>query len=396
MSAAPQRAVPQKRQRTPVAIANRRAEHRRRVIRRRRRTAVAVALLVLVLPVTYSYVSTVTKPSSLPLGIRSVEWARQHGLAWLVNGAERQWYSWNAPKKGGPALKTLPTVGNGAAAAQGLHPPRIRLAISPRLPGEGVWAPAGVGGARVLVATFRPDPVYPRIVAYVAWLDHRRTQLALYPGRYEPPSAPVRAMQVPYGQRWRLLAAFNSGFTHRDSRGGFAVNGVTYEPFRTGDATVLARRDGTVDVTTWTGGASVGPDIVLARQNLPLIVAGGRPTPNLSDGPAWGATLGNAIRVWRSGVGVDRKGNLIYAAAPTQTVSSLAGILIRAGAVRAMQLDINSEWPTFNVYGGSGGRNPTKIVPNSMQNPSRYLVPDDRDFFAVYRRTSAQSAVPFR
>jgi len=72
--------------------------------------------------------------------------------------------------------------------------------------------------------------------------------------------------------------------------------------------------------------------LAFARQNLPLIVSGGKPNPNLSDGPQWGATLGNAIRVWRSGIGVDALGNLIYAAADNQTVGSLAQILIRAGA----------------------------------------------------------------
>jgi hypothetical protein len=201
---------------------------------------------------------------------------------------------------------------------------------------------------------------------------------------------------VPYGERWRLLATFNSGFTHRDGRGGFAINGRSYEPMRTGDATLLAYRDGSVDVKAWTGGLAPGPDVVLARQNLPLIVAGGRRTPNLQDGPAWGATLGNAIRVWRSGVGVDRHGNLIYVAADSQTVTSLADILIRAGAVRAMQLDINAEWPTFNVYGRSGGRDGIKIVPNSQQTAHRYLSSDDRDFFAVFRRTGAPTKVGFR
>ena len=55
--------------------------------------------------------------------------------------------------------------------------------------------------------------------------------------------------------------------------------------------------------------------------------------------------------MWRSGVGVDAHGNLIYAAADIQTAESLAQILQRAGAVRAMELDINYEWTTFNFYG---------------------------------------------
>jgi hypothetical protein len=125
-----------------------------------------------------------------------------------------------------------------------------------------------------------------------------------------------------------------------------------------------------------------------ARQDLPLIVSGGRPNPNLSDGPEWGATLGNAIRVWRSGIGVDANGNLIYAAADNQTVASLAQILIRAGAVRAMQLDINFYWVTFISYGQSGARDPSSLLPGMTRGPYRYLSPDDRDFFAVYLRAA--------
>jgi uncharacterized protein YigE (DUF2233 family) len=92
-------------------------------------------------------------------------------------------------------------------------------------------------------------------------------------------------------------------------------------------------RNGRADVRGWTGSGTAPPDVVYARQNLPLIVDHADLNPNLSDGPEWGATLGNAVRVWRSGVGIDRHGNLIYAAANIQTVGSLAEILRHAGAV---------------------------------------------------------------
>ena len=51
-----------------------------------------------------------------------------------------------------------------------------------------------------------------------------------------------------------------------------------------------------------------------------------------------------------------------------------------------MQLDINPEWPTLITYTHHGGLDPVKVVPNYQQPATRYLVPDDRDFFAVYRR----------
>ena len=66
------------------------------------------------------------------------------------------------------------------------------------------------GDPPLLVTTFRTELDYPRIVAYVAWFDHNVTQVAFYPGRYEPPIAAERGpMMVPTDQRWRLLATFN-------------------------------------------------------------------------------------------------------------------------------------------------------------------------------------------
>jgi hypothetical protein len=281
-------------------------------------------------------------------------------------------------------------VGFGAATASHSYaPPAIVPPISPALPGEGQWRTAGpdvAGAPAVLDTTFRPDPSYPRNVAGVAWIDSARTRLALYPGRYEPPSAPSRgSMAVPAAARSRLVATFNSGFKLEDSSGGFVSGGHVYAPLIDGKATLLAYRSGRVDVRTWTGPANPGPDVVVARQNLPLVVDGGKPNPNLGGGPQWGATLGNKVRVWRSGVGVDRRGNLIYAAADIQTVSSLADILRRAGAVRAMELDINYEWVSFNTYKWFG-HDPSKLLPGMDRSALRYLTPDDRDFFAVFAR----------
>jgi hypothetical protein len=248
-----------------------------------------------------------------------------------------------------------------------------------------------------LVTTFRTERAYPQIVAYVAWFDHRRTALGWYPGRYEPPSAPVRGpMMVPHDQRRRLLATFNGGFTYSDGHNGSSVDGRTYEPLKHGLATLIGYRNGRVDIRAWTGGPNAGPGIVFARQSLPLIIKNGRLNPALNKSTEWGLTLGNAVRVWRTGVGVDARGNIIYAAANDQTVTTLARILHRAGAVRAMQFDINPEWPSLIVYKHHHGLDPSKIVPNDMQSATRYLVPDDRDFFAVFRRLPGPVVVPFK
>ncbi len=381
----------------------------RRRRRRRVRVVVALTILLLLAPPAYSYTTTMMQPSSLPLWPRSVEWLRAHHGNWLVDEVEHYYYSWKAPAKGGPQLTSLPTVGLGASPtvrARARHrpgaalPPPIEPVFAHPLAGEGVWRGTGPvvrGRPPVLLTTFRTEVDYPRIVAYVAWFDHTRTSMAWYPGRYEPPSAPVRGpMSVPYGQRWRLLATFNGGFIYRDGSNGSSINGRSYEPLKAGLATLIAYRDGRVDVRTWTGGPAAGPQVAFTRQSLPLIIDHGHLNPALNDSSQWGYTLGNAVRVWRTGAGIDRHGNLIYAAADYQTVVTLARILQRAGAVRAMQLDINPEWPTLITYTHHDGLHPTRVVPNYQQPPTRYLVPDDRDFFAVYRRLPGPISVPFK
>ncbi len=382
----------------PVALAEPRARNlpRARARGRSRATAgrlrarriVVLTALILLCDLVISFGGTMAAPSNVSFGVRAVEWLRDNGAAGVVSEIESIYYSLNAPATGGPALKRLPETGAGTRLMAARNAPApIPPAITPALPGEGQWRGTGplvAGAAPVLVTTFRPDPNYPQLVAGVAWIDRSRTRLALYPGRYEPPNAGAQQAEVPPRLRSGLLATFNSGFKLEDSGGGFFSQGHLYAPLRDGQATLVGYDDGTVDVRTWAGGPEPGPGIALARQNLPLILENGQLNPALSNDSLWGATLGNAVRVWRSGIGVDAHGDLIYAAADIQTAESLARILQRAGAVRAMELDINYEWTTFNFYRTFDAGDPGKLLPDMSRPATRYLSPDDRDFFAVY------------
>jgi len=261
------------------------------------------------------------------------------------------------------------------------------------------WRPLDTWFAKptILVNTFAPNAQVPTVVAYAAWIRTSTTDLALYPGYKGPgPSVQNRGPEeVPPVGRGRLLATFNSGFYEADAAGGFYANKTLYYPMVNGLATVVRYVNGTVNITKWIGGARPGPSILMARQNLSLLVNNYRRTPASLANQRWGSTLGGVAAVWRSALGIDNQGNLIYVAAPDQTSTSLAQIMVQLHVVRAMQLDINPEWPIFVTYANRGAVGASLYVPNPNQIADRFLYPSTKDFFAVYIRQRVGEAQPW-
>ena len=68
------------------------------------RLVAAVAVVVLA-PLAWSYGHALTKPGSDGVGIRTVEWFRDHHASMLVAWAEKEWYAHHAPPKGGVPKK---------------------------------------------------------------------------------------------------------------------------------------------------------------------------------------------------------------------------------------------------------------------------------------------------
>jgi hypothetical protein len=363
--------------------------------RRGRRVLLASCLFCLALA-SLSWIPAISGSRNLGIGVASAEWLRSHGGNPIVSEIENWYYTLNEPEKGGPALTSLPQVGVATAATDGKGsggtaylPPDVNPLIHPVLPGEGVWKKAGAGVGRrppVLLTTFRSDPEYPQFIAGVAWIDASRTELDYVPGLAEPPEplADRGSGEVPAGLRKRLVATFNGGFPLETSNAGLVYRGKVVEAMVNGIATVVRYRDGRTDIVRWNHGPGAPPNVWFAKQNLPPIIYESKLNPNLGDGPEWGETVNNATRVWRSGLGIDAHGNLMYAAANYQTVESLAKVLRRAGAVRAIELDINEDWTSFISYRHPGGREPSNLLPEMFPSPERYLSPDERDFFAVY------------
>jgi hypothetical protein len=64
---------------------------------------------------------------------------------------------------------------------------------------------------------------------------------------------------------------------------------------------------------------------------------------------------------------------------PGLNITDLANLLVRAGAVRAMELDINTDWVNFSSYkpstpeGLAAGSNGAELLPAMTGTPSRYF-----------------------
>ena len=72
---------------------------------------------------------------------------------------------------------------------------------------------------------------------------------------------------------------------------------------------------------------------------------------------------------------------------PGLSISTLAALFVRVGAVRAMQLDINHEWVQFNTYRTVNGTvHGTRLLKDMRGPDDRWLSQDTRDFFAVFAR----------
>ena len=87
------------------------------------RRGIAIAVIVLLIPVVWSYVHALQRPGTDSLGVRSVEWIRDHGGNGIVNTIERWWYTNNPPVVGGKPdqIRVQGTGGEVTVVHQGPH-----------------------------------------------------------------------------------------------------------------------------------------------------------------------------------------------------------------------------------------------------------------------------------
>ncbi|WP_426565502.1 hypothetical protein ACPPVT_03485 [Angustibacter sp. McL0619] len=380
--------IDERRAATPAPAA-RRSRIRRRP-GKRTRVVLTVLLVLLVLPAV-SYVRALTYPGNASFSVRSVEWVRDHGGSPVVDAVENWYYTRKAPSAAGAPqdsidLSTPPPAAVHARRHATSSLPRVQLLGSTApLAGEGVWTSVGVDHA-MWQTWVRPDPRHLPVVAAAVLVPKGRMALHLAAGTREPvagAASPARA-EVPAAQRDRLAATFNSGFKLRDSHGGWQLGSTAAVRLVPGRASLVIDRSGGWRIGTWGQQVSMSADVLAVRQNLDLVVDHGRPVPGLGSnaGGRWGTAHTQFQYTWRSGLGVDRRGDLIYVAGRSMTLATFAQAMARLGVVTGMQMDMHPHMVIFNLVSHrSGGDVSMTRLLSSMDAPARrYLVPDQRDF----------------
>ena len=336
-----------------------------------------------------------------PVAVLLAEWGRDNHLGPVVAKAEDFYYAHFAtvPEGGVPTEAALvdqpsglptaldPTAPPAPVARPHLNPPAtLTSPAASTITGEGVWQPVGtpVGGRHAIyVARVRPDAVHTSVLASLMWIDTKLTHAMLVPGYIEPggPNPSDGALPTRY---WpQVLANFNGGFRLQDSNGGYFFYGTTVAPLVSGRASAVIGRDGSIHIGAWGRDVSMSADTSVVLQNLDLIVDHGRSKVQPGAGFQWGATTQGETYAWRSALGVRADGSLVYIGSPGLSADSMANILLRAGVIRAMVLDMNNWWVAGFYFNHDANGSPTcaKLDPNIAEGCDRFLKRYKRDSF---------------
>jgi hypothetical protein len=390
------------RKENPVKNANELNRKRRRPLipfplGRRIAIALAFALLCGLLASGWSLGTAVFASTNDPLSAKVAEWARSHGMGGIVTGLETIQYRLNPPKLGGttkiPHLKSRQNASQMALSPRMLVQDPIPSIVTPALPNEGIFQTVVTSHRLpvVQVAYLRPDRAHTSYLSAVIWMSGQHTRLEQHPGSEDPGHLSYwsNGSSVRNSAASGLVAVFNGGFKIKDSHGGFYANHHTVGVLRNGSASLVVYRDGHTEIGVWGRDVQMTPGVDSVRQNLQLLVDNRYLVKNIDAAvkSTWGVTVGASTFVWRSGIGITVQGDLVYAVGDALSARNLATLLLHAGAVRAMQLDINKTWTSYMWFTQThtGKLTPHKAI-NFSRPAGRYFTRTSRDFFAVYYR----------
>jgi len=273
--------------------------------------------------------------------------------------------------------------------------------------GLGIWQPTGrlVGGKAAVYTTLLVPPGDTKR-AGIAWMDTSLLSARLYSGSLSPGGGPYKyTAPVAPAAASSLVAAFNGGFQMKDAHGGYYTEGRMVRPLVRGAASLVIYADGAVTIGAWGSDVTMRPSVVAVRQNLFPLVVNGQPAARATTRTwrVWGGTcpcgpgLHGSEQQLRSGLGVTADGALVYVVGPGLTPVEVADLLVRAGAVRGMELDINPTWPVFASFkpataGGVAAPANGVQLTNTARGPATFFDPHyNRDFITMSARPASGS-----
>jgi hypothetical protein len=263
------------------------------------------------------------------------------------------------------------------------------------IPDEGIWTPYiqdATGGPLAYRTFLQPDPDRPYVTVAIVAFDLRRIRLHYVLGMIEPTSYAnvTRTGQIPAEDQIAgyLLAAFNGGFKTVHGHYGVFMDGKQFIPPIDGIGTIAIYQNGSIRIGEWGVDLNYSPDMVVFRQNCPLMVHNGEINLLVYNNSVndWGGTIKGNIVTIRSGIGISQDGKtLYYFAGNSLTMPALAKSMQDAGAYEAMQLDINNYYVHFTKFELEDNLlTAVPLLPKDMfDNVDRYLTGFAHDFFYI-------------
>ncbi|MEI8343860.1 MAG: phosphodiester glycosidase family protein [Candidatus Moraniibacteriota bacterium] len=264
------------------------------------------------------------------------------------------------------------------------------------LAGEGQWKNLPLKmfpDKEVMAHTFlRPDSARSYAITTVVQIDKQVLRMGIVAGTKQPggpvgkPGPGIVPKDIVSGGK--LIAAFDGGFQYKDGAYGMIVGGNTYLPLRSDLGTIIGYKDGTLKIIDYTG-QPLGDNVEFVRQNCPILISNGAVAAgDPRNKKLWGRLAAGTVDIltWRSGLGLTKQGNLLFAVGNNLTPITLANALKTAGAVDAIQLDINPIWVRFNIFNylGNGKYNSIPLTKDLQDGSKQYLNGYEKDFFYLY------------
>ena len=265
------------------------------------------------------------------------------------------------------------------------------------LEGEGVWQPIDSSlfpQTTVLARSLiRPDNERPYAIVALVKINMKLLRLGAVAGISEPGGSVGHRgpglIPIDIQKAGSLIAAFNGGFQQKDGAYGMIVGNQVYLPLKWGLATLVIDKDSNLKIVDYEG-QNLGNGNLVMRQNGAMLVQDSKIIPEIADNQykLWGRTVTNSMYTWRSGIGITKDGNLIYAVGPSLVPETLASALLSAGAVNAMQLDINPYWVRFVIFNSlsAGKYKHYSLLKDMYDGGENFLHGYQKDFFYLFKR----------